>query len=56
MLWMQAESELSRGRQRVVVVEVALLLLGRELVAEQEHRQHDVRLLDHLVAVELSGW
>ena len=40
------------GRDRVVVVEVAALLLERELVAAQHHRQHDVGLLEHLVAVD----
>ena len=40
------------GRDRVVVVEVAALLLERELVAAQDHRQHDVGLLEHLVAVD----
>ena len=40
------------GRERVVVVEVALLLGGRELAAEQHLGQHDVGLLEHLVAVD----
>ena len=40
------------GRDRVVVVEVAALLLERELVAAQHHRQHHVGLLEHLVAVD----
>ena len=40
------------GRDRVVVLEVGLLLLGREPVAVEEHRQHDVGLLEHLEAVD----
>ena len=42
------------GRERIVVVEIALLLLGRELITEQEHGQHRVRLLDHLLPVEIE--
>ncbi|CAH0247633.1 hypothetical protein SRABI76_03160 [Microbacterium oxydans] len=40
------------GGQRVVVVEVGALLLWREVVALQEQRQHDIRLLQHLEAVD----
>ena len=40
------------GGARVVIVEVAALLLLGELVAEQEHRQHDVGLLEYLVPVD----
>ena len=40
------------GGDRVVVVEVAALLLEREGSSPQEHRQHDVGLLQHLVAVD----
>ena len=49
-----ADSDSPRG-QRVVVVEVALLLLARELVAEQEHGEHHVGLLHHLEAVDDQG-
>jgi hypothetical protein len=42
------------GREAVVVHEVRALVLGRELVAEQVRRQHDVGLLDHLPAVDLE--
>ena len=40
------------GGDRVVVVEVAPLLLRREVLAAQERGQHDVGLLEHLVAVD----
>ncbi len=40
------------GGERVVVVEVAPLLGEGELVAQEEHRQHDVGLLEDLVAVD----
>ena len=40
--------------ERLVVGEVARLLLGGERVAAQVHRQHEVGLLDHLLAVEVE--
>ena len=40
--------------QRLVVGEVARLLLGGEAVAAQQQREHEVGLLDHLRAVELE--
>ena len=41
-------------RDRLVVREVARLLLEREGVAPQVHRQHEVGLLDDLLAVEVE--
>ena len=45
-------------RQALVVLEVASLLLGSERIATQVERQHEVRLLDHLPAVQRrdTGW
>ena len=40
------------GGDRVVVLEVGALLLGAEVVALQEQRQHHVGLLEHLEAVD----
>jgi len=40
--------------QRLVVREVARLLLCRERVAAHEHRENEVRLLDHLLAIEVK--
>ena len=40
--------------ERLVVVEVAELLLGGEGVASQLHGEHDVGLLDDLLAVQLE--
>ena len=40
--------------QRLVVGEVARLLLGGEGIAAQIQRQHQVGLLDHLLAVEVE--
>ena len=45
------QRRVARG-ERVVVLEVGPLLLGRELVALQEQRQHHVGLLEHLEAVD----
>ena len=45
------QRRVARG-QRVVVLEVGELVLGREVVALQEQREHDVGLLEHLVAVD----
>ena len=50
----------ARGQRRVangdalVVVEVARPLLGRELIGEELHREHEVRLLDDLLAIEIE--
>ncbi len=45
------QGRVTRG-DRVVVLEVGSLLLGREAVAVQEHGEHDVGLLEHLEAID----
>src|SRR6266699_4228967 len=42
--------------QRLVVREVARLLLWRERVAAQLHREDEVGLLDNLLAIEVKVW
>ena len=52
--WVQAESDESRTVSALVVGEVARLLLVGERVAEDVQREHEVGLLDDLLAVEVE--
>ena len=48
------QRRVTRG-DRVVVVEVGTFLLRRELVTLQQEGEHDIRLLEHLEAVDHEG-
>ena len=55
MASMQEESGRIAGGERIVEFEVPPLRLRREFMAEQEHRQDDIGLLDHLRSIDVQG-